>query len=213
METLTPPFADYPAFITAFRTRFKTVNEAGDALMALEQLWEGTKTVQDYTALFKQHTGRTRLSDDDKLIHYRKHLSTFIKDQLVETDRVHNMFDTIVTIATDIDKRHWERMAEKAREAGHSAPSTSLKPSGSHQAFLFQQHSADPDAMDISAGTSGSGNGKTREDWRKAMHGKCYDCGSDEHTIAKGCPSKHAICQWCKKAGHTSAVCMTQYIG
>lgn len=63
--------------------------------------------------------------------------------------------------------------------------------------------------MDISAGTSGSGNGKTREDWRKALRSKCYGCGSDERTIAKGCPSKRTICQWCKKAGHTSAVCMT----
>lgn len=67
--------------------------------------------------------------------------------------------------------------------------------------------------MDISAGTSGSGNGKTWEDWRKALRGKCYGCGSDEHTIAKGCSSKRTICQWCKKVGHTSAVCMTRYLG
>lgn len=126
---------------------------------------------------------------------------------------MHNTFDTIVTVATDINKRHRERMAEKAREAGRSVPTTSSKPSGSHQASPFQQHSADPDAMDISAGTSGSGNGKTREDWRKALCGKCYGCGSDEHMIAKGCPSKHAICQWCKKVGHNSAVCMTRYLG
>lgn len=93
-------------------------------------------------------------------------------------------------MATDIDKRHRERMAEKAREAGHSAPSMSSKPSGSHQASSFQQYSADPDAIDISADTSGSGFGKTHKDWRKALHSKCYGYGSDEHTIAKGCPSK-----------------------
>lgn len=172
-----------------------------------------TKTVQNYTALFKQYTGYTRLSDDDKLIQYRKHLSTFIKDRLAETDRVHNTFNTIVTVAIDIDKWHRERMAEKAREADRSALSTLSKPSGSHQASPFQQHSANPDAMDISAGTSGSSNGKTREDWRKALHSKCYGCGSDKHTFAKGCPSKRAICQWCKKAGHMSAVCMMLYLG
>lgn len=164
METLTPPFADYPAFVTAFLMRFEMVDKAGNVLTALEQLWQGTKTVQDYTTLFKQHASHMRLSDDDKLIQYRKHLSTFIKDRLAKTDRVHNTFDTIVTIATDIDKRHHERMAEKAREASRSAPTTSSKPSGSHQASPFQQHSANPDTMDISAGTSGSGNGKTRKD-------------------------------------------------
>lgn len=39
IETLTPPFADYLTFVTAFRTRFEMVDKAGDALMALEQLW------------------------------------------------------------------------------------------------------------------------------------------------------------------------------
>lgn len=133
-------------------------------LTALEQLWQGTKMVQDYTALFKQHPSRTQLSDDDKLIQYRKHLSTFIKDRLAETNRVHNTFDTIVTVAIDINKQHRKRMAEKAQKASCSTPSTSLKPLGSHQASLFQQHSADPNAMDINAGTSGSGNGKIHED-------------------------------------------------
>lgn len=93
----------------------------------------------------------------------------------------------------DIDKQHWEWIAEKAREASRSTPTTSSKPLGSYQAFLFW-HSANPDAMDISAGTSSPSNGKTREDWRKALHGKYYSYGSDEHTIVKGCPSKRAIC-------------------
>lgn len=137
MKTLTPPFANYSAFITAFYTQFETVDKAGDTLTALEQLWQGTKMVQDYTALFKQHPSRTRLSDNDKLIQYRKHLSTFIKDRLAETNRVHNTFDTIVTVATDINKQHRKRMAEKAQKASCSTPSTSLKPLGSHQASLF----------------------------------------------------------------------------
>lgn len=38
MKTLTPPFADYPAFVTAFCMWFETVDEAGDALTALKQL-------------------------------------------------------------------------------------------------------------------------------------------------------------------------------
>lgn len=165
IETLTPPFADYPAFVTAFCTQFETVDEAGDALTALEQLWQGIKTVQDYTALFKQHAGHMKLSDDDKLIQYRKHLSTFIKDRLAKTDWVHNTFNTIVAITTDIDKHHRKHLAEKAREVGCSAPtlSSSKSLSGSHQTptCLFQAP-ADPDAMDISAGSFG--NGKTREE-------------------------------------------------
>lgn len=99
METLMPPFTDYLAFVTAFRMWFETVDEAGNMLTALKQLWQGTKTVQNYTVLFKQHAGRIRLSDDDKLIRYWKHLSTFIKNRLAETDQVHNTFDTIIAMA------------------------------------------------------------------------------------------------------------------
>lgn len=122
METLAPPFANYSAFITAFRTQFEMVDKASNTLTALEQLWQGTKTVQDYIALFKQHAGRMRLSNNDKLIRYRKYLFTFIKDQLAKTNQVHNTFDTIVLVTTNIDKHHRERLVEKAHKAGCSTP-------------------------------------------------------------------------------------------
>lgn len=70
METLTPPFANYLAFVTTFCMQFEMVDEASNILMMLEQLWQRTKMVQDYMALFKQHTGCIRLSDDNKLICY-----------------------------------------------------------------------------------------------------------------------------------------------
>lgn len=68
METLILPFADYPAFVITFHTWFEMVDEASNILTSLKQLWQGTKMVQDYTALFKQHTSYIRLSDDNKLI-------------------------------------------------------------------------------------------------------------------------------------------------
>lgn len=45
METLTLLFTDYLTFVTTFRMRFETVDEASDTLTALKQLWQGTKTV------------------------------------------------------------------------------------------------------------------------------------------------------------------------
>lgn len=64
--------------------------------------------------------------------------------------------------------------------------------------------------MDISTGSSG--NGKTREERRKALYGKCYGCSSLDHTVTS-CSSKRAICQWYKKVRHNSAVCMIHYLG
>ena len=45
METANPPFTTYDKFVKVFRTCFKTVDKAGNVLTALEQLWQGTKTV------------------------------------------------------------------------------------------------------------------------------------------------------------------------
>lgn len=127
---------------------------------------------------------------------------------------MYNTFNTIVTVATNIDKQYWECLAEKAHEASHSTltPSLSKSSSKSHQTLtqLFQSPT-DPNAMDISARTSG--HGKIREDWQKALCDKCYSYSSNEYTIARGYLSKCAICQWCKKAGHTLVVYMTQYLG
>lgn len=39
MEILTLPFTNYLTFVAAFQTRFEMVDEAGDALTVLEQLW------------------------------------------------------------------------------------------------------------------------------------------------------------------------------
>lgn len=150
--------------------------------------------VQDYMVLFKQYAGRTKLSDNNKLIRYRKHLSTFIKDRLTKTDWVHDTFNIIVIIVMDIDKYHQECLAEKAREADHFISTTSSRGSsngyqGSLQLF---QNSADPNTINISA--RAIGNRKMRKDWKKALHGKCYGYSSQEYSITK-CVHKHAICQ------------------
>ena len=207
MEKTPPAYTTYADFITDFRSRFETVDEAGDALTALNQLWMGKKTAQEYTTMFKQHGDRTTLSDADKFIRYKAHLSSYIKDRLSELPSAPTTFNDLVTKVTDIDKRHRERLAEKARD-GDRVTFHAPAPNRSHtHTTPFQQ--VDPDAMDISATT---GNGRTRDDWRRAMRGKCYGCGATEHQSA-ACQHKRAICQWCMKPGHTSLVCMTRFLG
>lgn len=205
------PYADWDAFVEAFRRRFETVDEEGDALVALDELWQGTKTVPEFVALFQQHAGRTRLSEQDKVFRFRKHLSSFVKDKLSETDRNVDTLENLIKVATDIDKRKRERDAERARERGKAASSSShpyprastsapAGPSGS----AFQSRT-DPNAMEIDATT-----GRTPDEWRKALAGKCFACGSKDHIIAR-CPYRRSICDHCRKVGHTAAVCRSRY--
>lgn len=206
MAGTTPPYNSYDEFVKAFRTRFETVNEKQDALAALNRLWMGTGTAADYTAQFKQHVGRLNLSEEDKRLRYRSHLSDYVKDELSKTNLPHGTYEEMLVAVQSIDARCLERKAEKEMEQGRRTFAPNSQPRS--QSAPFQQ-SLD-DAMDISA--SQPSNGKTREDWRKAMRGKCYGCGSSDHSVT-ACSQRRVICQWCKKVGHTSAVCMTRYLG
>jgi hypothetical protein len=44
------------------------------------------------------------------------------------------------------------------------------------------------------------------------MQGKCYGCGSTDHTKKDG-NHKHDVCNHCGKTGHRLPVCFTKYIG
>ena len=44
------------------------------------------------------------------------------------------------------------------------------------------------------------------------MRGKCFGCGSPDHTKKDG-GHKRDICNHCKKVGHRSPVCMAKYLG
>src|ERR1700735_5049339 len=44
------------------------------------------------------------------------------------------------------------------------------------------------------------------------MRGKCFGCGSPDHTKKDG-GHERDICNHCKKVGHRSPVCMAKYLG
>ena len=52
-------------------------------------------------------------------------------------------------------------------------------------------------------------NRKTYLSW---MRGKCFGCGSPDHTKKDGKHEKN-ICSHCKKLGHCSSMCFSKYSG
>ena len=83
----------------------------------------GNKMATEYTSLFKQYADRTDLSAANRLIRYRSHLSSLIKDRLAASDWVVDTFEQLEKAVLEINVWHRERQAEKAQEQGRSAPS------------------------------------------------------------------------------------------
>ncbi|KAK1217739.1 hypothetical protein PQX77_019611 [Marasmius sp. AFHP31] len=56
------------------------------------------------------------------------------------------------------------------------------------------------------------GNGRTHEDFMRAMRNRCYGCGATDHTKAQG---NHGQEQYhhCKRFGHCTSVCQDKFLG
>lgn len=76
--------------------------------------------------------------------------------------------------------------------------------------------SRDPNAMDIdatrAASLPSSSSKKTLFSFRRDMRGRCYGCGSKDHTKAQG-KHNHEVCNHCGRTGHRAIVCMDKYLG
>ena len=74
----------------------------------------------------------------------------------------------------------------------------------------------DPDAMQVDASRQQQQQPtkvqKTKADYMKFMQGKCFRCGSKEHTKKDG-HHERDVCNHCRKTGHRSPVCFTKYLG
>ena len=82
------------------------------------------------------------------------------------------------------------------------------------QLLHLSPHSAkDPNAMDVDASRqSDSKDVRNRKTYTSFMRGKCFGCGSLDHTKKDG-GHERDMCNHCKKVGHRSPVCMAKYLG
>jgi hypothetical protein len=194
----------WQTFVDQFSRRFAPLDTAESAREALKKIRQGKVSVPEYMAQFDQHTGQTGWSDADHRQRFYDGLAEFVKDGLALTDRPIGTFDEVRAAAQVIDQRYRQRQAEKK---GHT---TSHTPFGA---------SSDPNAMQVDAtrtGSTGNNNSngpkKDRAAYMKHMQGKCYGCGSTQHTKKDG-GHERDVCNHCGKVGHRSTVCFAKYVG
>lgn len=199
------PFDTWAEFESTFKSRFETTDATADAKDALHRLYQGRSTVGTYAATFKQYGSRTGYSDQDLRDRFYDHLADRIKDALVHTERPTGTLDELMVVAIAIDNRQLQRDREK--KPRNNFTSTPTHSGASHAPAPFVPPARDPMAMDIDAST-----GRTPDDYRRAMMGRCYGCGSKEHRKAEG-RHERDICGHCGMVGHQEKVCRGKYLG
>ena len=168
------PFTgDYDNFVAAFNKRFAPHDSTKTARDALKHIKQGKNSVAEYQARFDQFTSQTGWFNADHCTRFYDGLSEAIKDSLAITDRPTRTLTELKKAAQVLDQQMCQQMAEKAGKSLHPTNNTTSKNS---------------DAMEVDA-TCQQQSGKEVQNWKTYlafMKGKCYGCGSTDHTKANG---------------------------
>ena len=195
------PFSGlYRNFMDAFTKRFAPLDSTEAMRDALKALKQGKSSVAEYISKFDQFTQQTGWSDTDHRTRFYDGLTEGVKDALTFTNRPTTSLNELKTAAHIFDQCIRQCNAEKGG-----------KPT--QQLHLSPGSGKDPNAMDVDASRQSDGKEvRNRKTYTSFMRGKCFGCGSPDHTKKEG-GHKRDICNHCKKVGHRSPLCMAKYLG
>ncbi|KAI3614279.1 hypothetical protein WG66_000055 [Moniliophthora roreri] len=170
-------------FVKGFKLRFETMDEAADAKERLHVLFQEKQLVAEYAAKFKEIMSRTGYSSADLCDCFYEHMAFRIKNELVHTDHKTETLNQLINVANDLDVHIRQREAEKAHRPAAAMTMPTIPPPASRPSTAsitpFAPPAHNPNAMEVDAT-------KSRLDWTCMMAGKCYGCGSTQHTKANG---------------------------
>jgi len=200
----TKPFpfeTNWDKFITSFTSRFQGVNDALLARKELQEFKQGRLTAQEYASRFAEIAARAGFSEMDNMTRFMDGLN----------DNTRNLINLAIALSPDTNKPDTlEKLTSVTIDLAFKMGTLYRLPSGSSGGGSKNLSMGEP--MDISAGTSRTPSGRTREQFTKKMKGKCYGCGSSAHIKRDG---NHAgvKCDYCQRPGHFSTVCQDKFLG
>jgi len=196
------PFGGHwDSFVAAFKARFQAADDSQQAQRELEGIFQGGKTAPEYAARFQEIAARTGFSDVDLMNRFRRGLNKDTRQHLAVASLVKEVttLDELVALTTECDFKMRSYTSEGRRSNNYTNYSP---PTATH----------DPYAMEIDANRTSPDNGRTIEEYRAAMKGKCYGCGGLGHNKAAG---NHGSlrCAYCSRMGHMDTVCQDRWMG
>ena len=196
-------------FEEQFTRRFIPLDPAQAACEALKKLKQGKMSVAKYKAKFDEQSLLTKWSQVDLRTRFYDGLSDSIKDTLTITDHPIETLSKLFESTQVMDTRMRQHAAEKKGQTFHQQ-GKSQDPSG----VVLMDLDATRQGQGKQRGQNqqSSGSGKNQASWMKQMAGKCFGCGSTEHTKKNGGHDRE-ICHHCQKAGHCANICFDKYMG
>ena len=140
-------------------------------------------SVAEYKAKFDEQSLLTKWSQVDLRTRFYDGLSDSIKDTLAITDRPIETLTELFESAQIVDTRMCQRAAEKKGQTFHQQ-GKSQDPSGVVPMDLDATRQGQ--GKQCGQNQQSSGSGKNRASWMKQMAGKCFGCGSTDHTKKNG---------------------------
>ena len=160
---------DYNNFVQVFLKHFAPLNTTEAMQDALKALKQGKNSVAEYISQFDQYIGQTSWSDTDHCTRFYDRLNEQLKDNLAISDCPITHLQELNAAAQILDQRLDQCMRQcEAEKKGHKHTTTSQAPS------------KDPNAMEVDA--SCQKEERNRHTYVAFMRGKCYGCGSTDHT-------------------------------
>ena len=179
----------------AFQTRFSVISSEETARDRIDKLKQGDRSLPDFAAEFTAVGTLTGYNDADLMRRFRKGLKPSFSEKLAIRGGKYTKLSDLVDAANQL----YNDLYEEDRR--HKSGTTSNSQSADYG-----------EAMDIDALRQGSK--KNRFDFLKWMKGRCFGCGSQDHSKAD-CPrvKTNAACGYCGRFGHFQDVCQDKYLG
>ena len=162
----------------------------------------------EYKAKFDKQSSLIKWSEVDLRTRFYDGLSDSIKDTLTITDHPIETLRELFKSAQIMDMRMCQRATEKKGQTFHQQ-GKSQDPSGVVPMNLDTMHQGR--GKQCTQNQQLLGSGKNWASWMKQMAGKCFGCGSMDHTKKNG-GHDWEICHHCQKVGHHANVCFDKYM-